>query len=105
MSINIHCEFSYYLQFLNISIITKCRTAEPYVTTGQQCQTSRLRPVLGYSLSLRVGLVVGWGWAFIRVELIDIVKGRVSGWRGICNRQHHPNFWSDAAGLSSADLS
>jgi len=49
--------------------------------------------------SLRVGLVVGWGWAFIKVELIVIVKVRVSSWGGIHDFQRHPNSSPEAAGL------
>lgn len=43
---------------------------------GQQSQTSVGVEII---MSLRVGLAVGWAWAFIMIELIVIVKGMVSG--------------------------
>lgn len=44
----------------------------------------------------------GWvGFAFVKVELIVIMKGSVSGWGGLYDRQHHPNVrcWSGAVFL------
>lgn len=63
---------------------------------GQQSQTSVGVEIIA---SLRVGLVVGWAWAFVMIDLIVIVKGMVSGWSGIRNREHHPNLWFDTAVL------